>query len=100
LALCDGRTVGPEDLVAADGVYDYGDKPWMTSEAFLVRHNPGHRWIYFSDMRPDEALVFRTFESSDGAPGIPHVAFKDPNCPANAIGRVSVEAHVYAIFDE
>jgi hypothetical protein len=100
LALCDGRSVGPEDLVAADGVYDYGDKPWMTSEAFLVKHNPHHRWIYFSDMRPDEALVFRTFESSDGAPGIPHVAFKDPNCPQNAVGRVSVEAHVYAIFDE
>jgi len=100
LAVCDGRSVAREDLITADGVYDYGDKPWMTSEAFLVKHNPKHRWIYFSDMRPDEALIFRTFEASDGAIGIPHVAFVDPTCPPNATGRVSVEAHVYAIFDE
>ncbi|MFZ1991226.1 MAG: CmcJ/NvfI family oxidoreductase, partial [Alphaproteobacteria bacterium] len=100
LAVCNGQTVARSDLVYADGVYDYGAKPWMTSEAFLVKHNPRHRWIYFSDMRPDEALIFRTFASSDGAIGIPHVAFEDPTCPASATGRISVEAHVYAIFDE
>ena len=99
LAVCDGGSVARSDLVYADGVYDYTEPPWMRSEAFLVKHNPNHRWIYFSDMRPDEALIFRTFASSDGAIGIPHVAFLDPTCPQSATGRVSVEAHVYAIFD-
>ena len=100
LAVCDVRSVAREDLIEADGVYDYGEPPWMTSEAYLVRHNPAHRWAYFSNMRPDEALVFRTYGNEpQWIAGAPHVAFEDPTCPPEAAARVSVEAHAYAIFD-
>ena len=101
LAVCDARTVERADLVAADGVYDAGEPPWMTAEAYLVRHNPGHRWIYFSDMRPDEALIFRAYGNEPSwIPGAPHVAFTDPGCPADAGPRISVEARAYAVYDE
>ncbi len=99
--MCDARTVAPGDLVEADGVYDVGDPPWKTSEAYLVRHNPAHRWIYFKDMRPDEALIFRAYGNEPvWIAGAPHVAFEDPSCPAEAGGRISVEARAYAVFDE
>jgi len=100
LAVCDARTVARSDLVPADGVYDAGPPPWPTAEAYLVRRNPAHRWIYFSDMRPDEALIFRAYGNEPSwIAGAPHVAFADPSCPASAGPRISVEARAYAVFD-
>jgi hypothetical protein len=94
------RTVERGDLIEADGVYDYGEEPWMRAEAYLVRHNPAHRWIYFSDMRPDEALIFRAYGNEPSwIAGAPHSAFADPTCPAEAGARISVEARAYAVFD-
>jgi len=101
LAACDVRTVAREDLIEADGVYDYGDQPWMRAEAYLVRHNPRHRWIYFSDMQPDEALIFRAYGSeAEWIAGAPHTAFADPSCPDEAGPRISVESRAYAIFED
>jgi hypothetical protein len=101
LAACDIQTVDRDDLVLADGVYDYGEMPWMRAEAYLVRHNPRHRWIYFSDMRPDEALIFRAYGSEpDWIAPAPHTAFADPTCPPEAGGRISVESRCYAIFED
>lgn len=101
LAVCDARTVLKADLVEADGVYDAGEPPWPTAEAYLVRHNPAHRWLYFSGMRPGEALIFRAYGNEPTpVPGAPHVAFTDPGCPASAGPRISVEARAYAVFDE
>ncbi len=100
LAVCDVRTVARDDLIEADGVYDYGEEPWMRAEAYLVRHNPAHRWIYFSDMQPDEALIFRGYgNEARWIAGAPHSAFKDPTCPPDAGPRISVEARGYAVFD-
>lgn len=100
LAVCDVRTVAREDLVEADGVYDEGPEPWPTAEAYLVKHNPAHRWIYFSDMRPDEALIFRAYGNEPvWIAGAPHSAFTDPTCPDEAGPRISVEARAYAVFD-
>ncbi len=100
LAVCDSRTVERQDLMEADGVYDAGPPPWMELEAFAVRHNPRHRWFYFRDMRPDEALVFRAYDNQPGfRAGVPHTAFDDPTCPPDAPPRVSVEARAFALFD-
>lgn len=100
LAVCDARTVARADLIEADGVYDQGEPPWPTAEAYLVRHSPAHRWIYFSDMRPDEALIFRAYGNEPAwIAGAPHCAFADPTCPAEAGARVSVESRAYAVFD-
>jgi len=100
LAVCDQRSVARDDLVEADGVYGTGANE-VRSEAYLVRHSPKHRWIYFRDMTPDDALIFRAYETNAAGPSpVPHAAFTDPSCPANAPGRISVEARSYVIFDE
>ena len=102
LAICDARSIGMEDLVVADGVYDDGDpSTWWTSEAYLLAHNRRHRWLYFSEMRPDEALIFRAYDNAPHErPATAHSAFDDPACPPEAPGRVSVEARAFAIFDD
>ena len=100
LAVCDARTIERQDLMAADGVYDAGPPPWMELEAYAIRHNPRHRWLYFRDMRPDEALIFRAYDNlPDFRPGTAHSAFDDPTCPDDAPARVSIEARAFAIFD-
>jgi hypothetical protein len=102
LAVVDSRTVAREDLLPADGVYDQGDDPskWMELEAYLLRYNPAHRWLYYRDMRPDEVLIFRGYDNgTTRRAGVPHSAFDDPSCPPGAPPRVSIEARVYAIYD-
>jgi hypothetical protein len=99
LAVCDARTLSPQDLVAADAVFDVTDRPEWSFEALLVRHNTAHRWCYFSNMTRDEALIFTTNDSEPGQPHhVPHTAFNDPTCPAGAQPRASVEMRAIAYW--
>lgn len=99
LAVCDARTVSPADVVAADAIFDVTDRPEWSFESLLVRHNPAHRWCYFSDMTRDEALVFKTNDSQAGEPHhVPHTAFNDPTCPPGAAPRSSIEMRAIAYW--
>jgi hypothetical protein len=100
LAVCDARSVTPADRVEADGVYDYGPEPWTTSEAYILRHNPRHRWLYFRDMAPDELMIFRAYNwGPEFSAGVPHSAFEDPTAPPAAPPRVSIEARAFAVLE-
>ncbi len=99
LAVCSARTVADEDLVPARAVFDFPGVPERTAESLVVRHNPAHRWHYFRDMRPDEALIFVTKESDPERPHqVPHTAFDDPTCPPGAAPRSSIEIRVVAYY--
>jgi len=93
LALCDARSVDGAELIKADAIFDPpGGAPEFSFEGYVVAHHPGHRWIWFSDMTPDEVIVFKTSDSDPAAAQcIPHVAFDDPDAPADAPPRVSIE---------
>jgi hypothetical protein len=88
LAVCDSRTVAPDDLVPSDLVYR--DR---TGETYSVRYNAAHRWFYVPEMQPDEALLLKCFDSkTDGrARFAPHTAFEDPTAPADVLPRESIE---------
>jgi len=88
LAVCDARTVEPEDLVASDLIY-----PHRVGETYSVTHRPSHRWYYFSQMRADEVLLLKCYDSKiDGrARFAPHSAFVDPTTPPGASPRESIE---------
>ncbi|MGK5639505.1 CmcJ/NvfI family oxidoreductase [Streptomyces sp. URMC 126] len=62
LAVCDYRSV---DL-AADLVATRLEFPaWLKDrETYSVRHNPRHRWHYWSALTPDEAIVFKCHDSA------------------------------------
>ena len=66
----------------------------------MVRFNPAHRWHYFRDMTPDEALIFVTNEGDPLRPHhIAHTAFDDPTCSADAAPRSSIEIRAVAYFE-
>jgi hypothetical protein len=99
LAMCDARSVVRQDLIAADAIFDEPGKPEWSFEGWVVAHNPAHRWHWFSNMTRDEALVFKTNDSLAGAAHcVPHVAFDDPDCPADAAPRASIEMRATAFW--
>lgn len=99
LAVCDARSVKPADLVPADAVFDVAGQPEWSFEGLVVRFNPEHRWLYFSNMTPQEALVFKTNDSAAEEPSqVPHSAFNDPTCPANVPPRSSIEMRAIAYW--
>ena len=95
LAIADARSVARGDLLAAERRY-----PHRVGETYQVRYNPAHRWFYFPEMRRDEALVFKVYDSSkDGrARFTAHTSFVDPNTPPDAPPRQSIEARTFAFF--
>lgn len=95
LAVCDARTVGRQELVAADIVY-----PTRTGEIFELLYSPAHSWSYFHGMAFDEVLVFKQFDSGEGvACYTPHAAFAHPATPAEAPPRESIEIRCLLIYD-
>jgi hypothetical protein len=95
LAIADARSLAPQDLIAAERRY-----PHRVGETYQVRYNPAHRWFYFPEMRRDEALVFKVYDSErDGrARFTAHTSFVDPTSPAGAPPRQSIEARTFAFF--
>ncbi|AKH42948.1 hypothetical protein FHS61_003144 [Altererythrobacter atlanticus] len=93
LALCDTRSVKGPELIRADAIFDPpGGAPEFSFEGYVVAHDTGHRWLWFSDMTPDEVIIFKTSESDpERAQCIPHVAFDNPLAPPDSPPRVSVE---------
>src|SRR5579884_370203 len=88
LALCDARTVEPEDLVPSDLVYKN-----RVGETYSVTYNPKHEWYYAPELRRDEALLLKIMDSkTDGrARFMPHTSFTDPTTPPDAAPRESIE---------
>ena len=95
LALADAQSVAFEDLLVAERRY-----PNRVGQTYRLRYNPAHRWVYFPQMRRDEALVFKVYDSAkDGrARFTPHTSFADPNTPHGAPPRQSIEARALAFF--
>jgi hypothetical protein len=99
LAVCDARSLAPEDLMEADAIFDVPGKPEWSFEGLVVRYNPRHRWSYFSNMTREEALVFKTNDSDPGQPhNVPHTAFNDPSCPVGVAPRASIEMRAIAYW--
>jgi hypothetical protein len=98
LAVCDARSVTPKDLVASELVYR--DR---RGETYNLVYNPSQRWFYAPEMRTDEVLLLKCFDSrDDGAVSrfAPHTAFTDPTAPQNAPPRESIELRTFLIFRE
>ncbi|HET6337538.1 MAG TPA: CmcJ/NvfI family oxidoreductase [Polyangiales bacterium] len=88
LALCDARSISRDDLIASDLVYR--DK---VGETYAFRHNPNHRWFYFPEVRPDEVVLLKIYDSlvTGAARLTAHTAFDHPNTLPNAAPRRSIE---------
>jgi len=95
LAIADARSLAPGDLIPAERRY-----PHRVGETYRVRYNPDHRWYNFPEMRRDEALVFKVYDSEKDrrARFTAHTAFEDPTTSAGVPPRQSIEVRTLAFF--
>lgn len=95
LAVADAKSVAMNDLLVAERRY-----PHRVGQTYRLKYSPDHRWFYFPEMRRDEALVFKVYDSeTDGrARFTPHTSFKDPTSPGDARPRQSIEVRAFAFF--
>jgi hypothetical protein len=111
IALCDGQSVEPKDLVVFE--IHYQDR---VGENYFAKHSPNHRWYYYPEMTGDEALLIKQWDSAGrlarslGAEGdgsdkqAPctfsfHSAFEDPSTPPDAPDRWSIEVRCIVVYD-
>jgi hypothetical protein len=95
LAIADAQSLSPADMVVTERRY-----PDRIGQTSAITWNPAHRWYWFPHMRPDEALVFKVYDSvKEGvARFTAHTAFEDPSTPSNARPRESIEIRTLAFF--
>jgi hypothetical protein len=99
LAVCDAGTTTAADVTTGVAVIDAPGAPEVRFGSSIYRANPAHRWYWYPDMTPEEALVFKAFDSDRGRlQGCPHSAFDNPGCPPGVTPRASVEIRAYAFF--
>ncbi len=95
LAICDARSISPDDFVVSERRY-----PNRVGQTYAITYNPKHSWYWFPRMRREEALVFKVYDSAkDGrARWSAHTAFEDPTSPPSARPRESIEIRTLAFF--
>ena len=100
LALCDASTVLREDMFPSEVRGGLGDSRRRSLWGFNLAYNPDHRWYYAPRMQPDEAYVFRLYDSDpDAVQFTGHSAFEDPRAAADAPPRQSIEIRTIAYLD-
>jgi len=113
LALCDGQSVNPEDLVVFE--IHYRDR---VGENYFAKHADQHRWWYYPAMIRDEVLLIKQWDSfgelaksggaradssvdGDQAPCTFsfHTAFKDLTIPPESPDRQSIEVRCVVLYN-
>jgi hypothetical protein len=94
LALCDARSVEPDDLMETDLVY-----PSRVWETYSLCFNRKHRWHFVRDLGESDILLFKNYDSSRDvtAQFAPHAAIYLPNLQDSAPAPRSIEVRA-AIF--
>jgi len=100
LALCDARTVSPQDYCLT--YFDASPDPETPCkiEVPAYKYSPAQRWVYFPDMQ-NELLIFSGLDM-DAGPNwrmVPHTAFDNPACPAGSAPRENAELRAVAVFE-
>jgi len=95
LALCDARSLAPEDIVPSALVYRE-----RVGETYGFLYNPRHRWYYFPRLKPSEAILLKCYDSKDDgrARFTAHTSFDDPNSPPDAAPRESIEVRALVFW--
>jgi len=95
LTLCDAQTTQPSDLVAVKR-----EAKERTGELQQALFNPQHRWYYYPEMKIDEALLIKTYDSSQQGETrfTLHTAFDLPDSNPDTPGRESLETRCFVFY--
>lgn len=108
LAVSDARSIPFEHLVPIQTYFPqggqakpgdpYADHPSFEAWGLRAPVKDEHKWYYISDMKPEEALLFKIYDSKDEgvARGCPHTAFSTENDHGPA--RQSVEVRCLLLW--
>lgn len=100
LALCDASTVKASDLYPSEVRGGLMDKDRPPLHGFNLSYNPDHRWYYAPRMQPDELWAFKLYDSDAARPQwTGHTAFADPDTPAGAPPRQSMEIRTISFIE-
>ena len=125
LAVIDWRSTQPSDFVKVDLLYpknwdqlgDVAPEPAsldstkgyeVRGEQYAIAFNEKHCFYYLKDMSPDEVIFIKCYDSksasmTDDRTAIAHAAchsaFCDPQTPADAPGRQSIEVRCLVFYD-
>jgi len=105
LCLLDSSSVDIDRDIAPIPYVDTEGKQVKMNSGFELEgpcFNPSHRWVYISDQKPDEAWVFKQWDTRDGvAKQCYHNSFHDPfydNANPAKSGRKSIEFRMLLVF--
>lgn len=98
-AVCDASTVKAADLCDSEVRGGLGDPNRPTLYGHAVSFSPDQRWYYVPEMRPDEVLAFKLFDSDSSAvQWTAHSAFRHPHTAPDAPPRESIEIRTIAFL--
>lgn len=100
LAVCRDRNVAPRDMVAAWTLGLIADGSGFVS--YYLAHDAFQHWFSYPRMTPDEALVFRLYDTREAVGsrrGVFHAAVADPGTPPGSKQRESVDIRIGAVFE-
>merc|ERR1711988_555734 len=99
--MCDRRSVSSCDMVINES---FAGRPDLPPVAFMgLLHNPQQRWFIYPRMSPQEAIVFKQYDTQERALPLRqvfHTGTVDPHTPAAPRQRRSIEVRLIAIFDK
>lgn len=105
VAFCDARTVGRDEVRPFPYTgYVAGGRSFDALAVVAPEDGtpPDHRWYVFPELRLDEVVAFRTYDTdlvrSGGSYFTPHSAFRDPDVEAGRPARFSIEMRVLCVF--
>ncbi len=91
LAVADGASVRPEDLILCPLIY-----PDRRGEVYELRYHPDQTWFWFPEMMRDEVLVFKGHDSDESAiRHVPHSAFALQGTGPDTPPRRSIEMRCF-----
>ncbi|KAL9043028.1 MAG: hypothetical protein Q9214_003615 [Letrouitia sp. 1 TL-2023] len=95
LAVCDPNSVALGDLVPTDLIY-----PHYFGEIYSLYGNPQHQWYFLKDQMPGEILLLKCYDSetSSNTRFVPHCGINNPQAPADARPRESIEFRAMVFY--
>lgn len=95
LTVLDAASLEKKDVITANYTAATSARGGKGAPVLQVLSQESHRWLYWPNMTPDEALFFKQTDSRDTvAKNAFHTAFDDPTSAKDAPGRRSLECRI------
>lgn len=99
LSLCDMDSVDPDDMIYADSWNQTKNPRKLVS--YRLAFNETQKWYYYPNMRSNELIVFKQYDSMEDTPNrrcVFHGAVDVPSISSHAPLRETIEVRLLALY--